>query len=297
MSADSEASIRELRAEYEARLATLARERDEHKARAEQAEHERNEFRKLYELVLLELERLRRQLFGQRAETVDENQVQLAFGPVLEALERARLGGEAAAQMVVTELDKLRERAKTEVARRKAQKKEPKPHGRRDLSLEDLPIEKIVLEPPERLLPGGEALVKIGQEVSEHIDRRPASLVRVQVIRPKYKVPESFGTSQEAGAETTASETLSSPGEAPAPSSEGTNPKIMAPEASCAAPIQRASTEIVVTKPGAIVIADLPDRPISRGIAGPGLLAHVLVSKYADHRVPRRHRREPVMVS
>jgi transposase len=292
VSADSEASIRELRAEYEARLATLARERDEHKARAEQAEHERNEFRKLYELVLLELERLRRQLFGQRAETVDENQVQLAFGPVLEALERARLGGEAAAQMVVTELDKLRERAKTEVARRKAQKKEPKPHGRRDLSLEDLPIEKIVLEPPERLLPGGEALVKIGQEVSEHIDRRPASLVRVQVIRPKYKVPESFGTSQEAGAETTASETLSSPGEAPAPSSEGTNPKIMAPEASCAAPIQRASTEIVVTKPGAIVIADLPDRPISRGIAGPGLLAHVLVSKYADH-LPL-HRQEKI---
>jgi len=32
-----------------------------------------------------------------------------------------------------------------------------------------------------------------------------------------------------------------------------------------------------------IVQAAAPSRPISRGIAGPGLLAHVLVSKYADH--------------
>jgi hypothetical protein len=34
--------------------------------------------------VLLELERLKRQLFGQKAETVDPAQVQLAFAPVLE---------------------------------------------------------------------------------------------------------------------------------------------------------------------------------------------------------------------
>ena len=32
-----------------------------------------------------------------------------------------------------------------------------------------------------------------------------------------------------------------------------------------------------------IVQAAAPSRPISRGLAGPGLLAHVLVSKYADH--------------
>jgi hypothetical protein len=31
------------------------------------------------------------------------------------------------------------------------------------------------------------------------------------------------------------------------------------------------------------VQADAPSRPIERGLAGPGLLAHVLVSKYADH--------------
>jgi hypothetical protein len=33
-----------------------------------------------------------------------------------------------------------------------------------------------------------------------------------------------------------------------------------------------------------IVQAEAPSRPIARGLAGPGLLAHVLVSKYADHQ-------------
>ena len=32
-----------------------------------------------------------------------------------------------------------------------------------------------------------------------------------------------------------------------------------------------------------IVQAEAPSRPIARGMAGPGLLAHVLVSKYCDH--------------
>ena len=32
-----------------------------------------------------------------------------------------------------------------------------------------------------------------------------------------------------------------------------------------------------------VVIAPLPDRPIEKGRLGPGLLAHIVVSKYADH--------------
>jgi hypothetical protein len=38
-----------------------------------------------------------------------------------------------------------------------------------------------------------------------------------------------------------------------------------------------------------IVQSAAPSRPIERGVAGPGLLAHVLVSKYCDHRVSRTH--------
>jgi len=296
---------------YASRLAALERERDELKARAERAEHERNEFRKLYELVVLELERLKRQLFGQKAETVDPNQVQLAFEPVLKALERASAGGEAAAEEVVSELEKLRERAQAEVARRKAEKKAPKPHGRRDLSLENLPVEEIRLEPPERLLPGGEKLVKIGEEVSEHLDRRPASLVRVRVIRNKYKVPEAVAATapERAGIENADAEDgnpettpVGSETVAVKPAADGTqNPETgtgAADDASSgieplAVPAQAAKEP---AKPGSIVIAELPDRPIPRGIAGPGLLAYVLVSKFADHlplhRLERIFRRE-----
>src|SRR3546814_16811850 len=38
----------------------------------------------------------------------------------------------------------------------------------------------------------------------------------------------------------------------------------------------------------AITQAAMPDLPIERGRPGPGLLAHVLVSKYADHQPPYR---------
>jgi transposase len=36
---------------------------------------------------------------------------------------------------------------------------------------------------------------------------------------------------------------------------------------------------------GEVVIADMPNQPIDKGLAGPGLLAQVAVSKYGDHRV------------
>ena len=41
-----------------------------------------------------------------------------------------------------------------------------------------------------------------------------------------------------------------------------------------------------------IVQEPAPSRPIDHCLAKPGSLAHVLVSKYADHSVPRTHRLE-----
>jgi transposase len=76
-------------AALEAELSALRQERD-------QAEHEREQYRKLYMLVLYELERLKRQLFGKKAETVDPTQVQLVFGPVFDALARAEQGDQDA---------------------------------------------------------------------------------------------------------------------------------------------------------------------------------------------------------
>jgi transposase len=47
--------------------------------------------------------------------------------------------------------------------------------------------------------------------------------------------------------------------------------------------IRHVRPKMSCTKCDAIVQAEAPGRPIARGMAGPGLLAHVLVSKYADH--------------
>ena len=41
-----------------------------------------------------------------------------------------------------------------------------------------------------------------------------------------------------------------------------------------------------------VVIGNLPSRPIDKGIAGAGLLAHVLISKYVDHLPLYRQRQQ-----
>ena len=47
--------------------------------------------------------------------------------------------------------------------------------------------------------------------------------------------------------------------------------------------IRHVRTKLACGRCDKIVQAEAPSRPIERGIAGPGLLAHVLASKYADH--------------
>lgn len=47
--------------------------------------------------------------------------------------------------------------------------------------------------------------------------------------------------------------------------------------------VRHVRPKLSCTKCDRIVQAAAPSRPIERGVAGPGLLAHVLVSKYADH--------------
>jgi transposase len=50
--------------------------------------------------------------------------------------------------------------------------------------------------------------------------------------------------------------------------------------------IRHVRPKLCCSKCDVIVQAEAPSRPIARGMAGAGLLAHVLVSKYADHCVP-----------
>jgi transposase len=214
---ESDARVRELEAKLADFSAALGRER----AERERASHERDEYRKLYELVMLELERVKRHLRAQnKSERVDAQQVQLAFSQVAKLVVPPEL-----AQAIADQENEAASGPGPDEAQPRGR------HGRNKVA-EHLPTERIEIEPPEslrRCACCGEAKVKIGEETSDRLDYRPASLVRVQIARMKY-----------------------------------------APSCKC--------------EEGGVVIASVPDAaPVDRGLAGPGLLAHVVVSKYADH--------------
>lgn len=180
--------------------------------------------KKLYDALCFEYSKLRRKVLGPTREHVPTNDAQQSLFEILDVLGRLKSGDAAAESTAEALLGRLRSSALEEKPAKKT------PHGRRDFTAFDFPVERIVLEPAERQLPGGDALEKIGEEVSEVIERRPASFVRVQVVRPKYKKPAPSGSVETS-----------------------------------------------------IVVAPSLERPLPKGMAGPGLLAHVLVSKFADH--------------
>lgn len=103
---------------------------------------------------------------------------------------------------------------------------------------EHLPREVIVIEPAVDRF----GLRKIGEEVTETLDYRPARLTVIRRVRPKYVDPQT----------------------------------------------------------DKIIIAQLPARPIDKGIAEPGLLAHVVIEKYVDHlpiyRQVQRFKREGIVL-
>jgi transposase len=129
-----------------------------------------------------------------------------------------------------------------------------------ELRLEDLEAGQAAAEPP---LP---ATVALKQQAPRKPARRPlpAALPReTQTIAPEPETcPDCGGTLRRLGEDV--SETLEY---VPA---RFKVIRTVRPKLSCAGCSQ-------------IVQAPAPNRPIDRGLAGPGLLAHVLVSKYADH--------------
>lgn len=109
---------------------------------------------------------------------------------------------------------------KIEYTRKKKQSSEKINTGRMKLPA-DLPREQVILEPDEDV----SGYIRIGEEVTEELERIPGKLFVRQYLRPKYARPEGAG----------------------------------------------------------VVIAELPARPIDKGIPGPGLLAQIVIDKYTDH--------------
>jgi transposase len=175
---------------------------DQRKSNAQEIEH-----------LKLVIEKYRRMIFGRKSEKLTGALEQLEFR--LEELETAQAADEAAqAATEATQPSSTR----TDSKRRSRPARKPLP--------EDLPREVVNHLPPHSCCPDcGGALRQFGEDVSEQLERIPASFKVIRHVRPKFAC---------AGCES-------------------------------------------------VVEAPAPARPIDRGLPGPGLLAHVLVSKYGDH--------------
>ncbi len=157
-----------------------------------------------------------------------------------------------------------------------------RPHGRRRLP-ENLPrvTRHHELTQAERICPGcGQQRQEIGMDRSEQLDYKPASLFVIEHIVHKYvctccsrarqqgspalPAPQAFASEE--------AEPMTTPAQPPAPGPEPVEPSTLASDAAASA-----------QKPAVVVAASKPAMPIARGLPGPGLLAHLIVSKYVDH--------------
>jgi transposase len=147
-----------------------------------------------------------------------------------------------------------------------------KGHGRQQLP-KHLPRDRRVYElsEAERLCLGcGQARVVIGQEVSEQLDYEPASLMVIEHVRLTYACSCCEKQRQAAGPVAPTATATPNTGTA-APSVAELND----PAATCLIPVTPAASTFLT--------APRPPSPIARGLAGPGLLAHLIVSKFCDH--------------
>jgi transposase len=241
-----------------------------------------NEQRRDNEALRHRIHLLLQRLYGPRGERIDPNQLLLFAG--------LTAGQDTAA-------------ATTEPAAAPKPKRRCRPHGRRRLP-ENLPREPRhhELSEAERVCQGcGQQRIDIGADKSEQLDYRPASLIVIEHFVHKYVCPccgkrQSQSQGQQAQP-APQSEPMPSrepepqpppPAEpAPAPRQADAGPEPVAPSPQTTDPSQRPqppAQPFLITGPGEVVIAaPKPTTPIAKGLPGPGLLAHLIVSKCVDH--------------
>lgn len=176
-----------------------------------------------------------------------------------------------------------------------------RPHGRRRLP-PDLPRESRhhQLAEAERICAGcGTRRLDIGVDKSEQLEYRPASLLVIEHIVHKYVCPccsrlqaAAAGLAHPPQVPLMPQQQLGPLPEpvGPDPQTAGTNP----PPAASAEPLAPCEDVAVV------IAAAKPAMPIDKGLAGPGLLAHLITSKYTDHlplyRLERIYERQGVFL-
>jgi transposase len=248
-----------------------------------------------YEALRHRIDLLLRRLYGPRGERIDPRQL-LLFAEMAAGQDTAPAPTEPAAA------DRPRRRCR--------------PHGRRRLP-DNLPREPRhhELSEAERVCPGcGRARVDIGTDRSEQLDYRPASLFVVEHIVHKYVCPccsrppvpdqgqPSHPAQESEPMPPRKPEPQPSPAPhvVPAPRSASTEPEPVSPSStptdSGQQPQPQAQPFLIPDPSEVVIAAPKPATPIAKGLPGPGLLAHLIVSKYTDHmplhRLQRAYERQ-----
>lgn len=297
---------------------------DQVRQELERAQHHLREYQKLHDLTVMELERWRRHLFGHKAERLDTDQRQLVFEVLRQELDQVR---QPEAEK------KAREAAKQGTSKKRG------PRAARQLDLDHLPCERIELT-DLRVLAEPERWVRVSEETSTKLEFRRASFVRLEIVRPIWVRRDAVAEIADAVRDADAAPPPPPPAPPRAPVARVTIPTTpgapvasvtipttpgalvapVAPPAVGTAPVRSetpsASLPTVVTATGTavsavgarvpttmprVITAPLLEHPIPRCLAGPALLAHVLVSRFADHlpyaRLAKRFAREGVKLA
>jgi transposase len=240
-----------------------------------------------YEAMRHRIDLLLRRLYGPRGERFDPNQLVL-FAEMAAGQDAAPAPAEPPAT------DKPRRRCR--------------PHGRRRLP-DNLPREPRhhELSEAERTCPAcGQRRVDIGTDRSEQLDYRPASLFVVEHFVHKYvcpccsRRPASAPGQQAHPAQESEPMPPKDPEPQPASPSAPATPEPAGPDQPATDQGQQPQAQaqpFLIPDPGEVVIAaPKPAMPIAKGLPGPGLLAHLIVSKYTDHmplhRLQRAYERQ-----
>jgi transposase len=133
-------------------------------------------------------------------------------------------------------------------------------HGRRRLDLTNLPVEIVPIEPDEVKATGGEGFIRIGEEVSDRLAFRPASYMRLRLVRGKWvRVEDVEAATQEIA--------LAATEEGVSVGAEGALPGVEDTAAEEASPV---------------LVAPLPDSVWPNVMADPSAITQIILSKYDD---------------
>jgi transposase len=229
-----------------------------------QRDHDLEETRQRLHLLL-------QRLYGRRSERFDPDQL-LLFADYNDTASASSAGQSAAPEQPADEPE-------TQSAKRRRRKG----HGRRRLP-EDLPRRPLhhELSEAERICVCGQTRIDIGTDSGgEQLDWQPASYFVWQHWIHKYLCPNCAGKGRQTSMATAEEPTLATP----QPDQAAATPAATGTAASVAPAAQ--SPQLTPPSPAAIgpaiISARKPAMPIDKGLPGPGLLAHIIVSKYFDH--------------